>query len=85
LAVTVTVAGNVNDDPLAGLVIDTDGGTFGGLIVMCTGTDVVVAPSESVATAVSVYGPDSGLVQVTLNGLVVSTPSETPFAKNATC
>jgi hypothetical protein len=36
----------------AGLVIETLGGLLGAVTVMATGTEVVVAPSLSVATAV---------------------------------
>ena len=53
VAVTAIVAGDVNVAPSAGLVIETDGGTFAATVT-CTARDVVVAPSLSVATAVSV-------------------------------
>jgi hypothetical protein len=45
LATSTTVTGVVYDDPEAGFVIAIDGGTFGGLTRMCTGADVLLAPS----------------------------------------
>jgi hypothetical protein len=47
------VVGAAKEEPLAGFVIDTDGGAFVVLFtVMLTALDLVVAPLLSVATAV---------------------------------
>ena len=81
--VTAIVAGDVNAAPSAGLVIEIDGGTFAATVT-CTSLEVVVAPSLSVATAVSVYEPAATLLHVTLYGLVVSVPIGWPFAKKST-
>jgi len=55
VAFTVTLAGAVKVAPLAGLVMLTVGGTFGGpLTVIVTAVEVVIAPPLSVALAVRV-------------------------------
>ncbi len=53
-ALTTNVAGAVAVAPLAGLVSDTVGGTFGAVTVTDTALDVLLAPWLSTATAVNV-------------------------------
>ena len=64
----VILSPSVKVAPSEGLVILTVGGVLPPLLLTVTETalDVVVAPSLSVATAVSEYDPAETLLQVTL-------------------
>jgi hypothetical protein len=72
---TTIDAGAVKLAPFVGLLIETDGGTFGGVTVTETGADVVVAPMLSVATAVSVCEPITLPLHVKLYGAAASEPT----------
>src|SRR5688572_8813313 len=78
------LAGAVSVARLGGAVSETLGGWLaGGLTVMVRAADVVVAPSSSVARAVSEYVPAGTLFQAMLYGLVVSLPiSVVPWKKS---
>ena len=77
------LAGARNEFPSSGLVRLTKGGSLL-TTVMFTGVEVAVAPSLSVAVALSVKAPTGGLLQTKLYGAVVSSPSLVAPWKNST-
>src|SRR5713101_2256127 len=81
VAVTVIVAGAVNTALLAGPVIVAVGGVS---TMILTAADVVLAPTSSVALAVSVCVPVAGLIRVTPYGAAVSVPTSIAPSKKST-
>jgi hypothetical protein len=79
LALIVTVADALTLVSLAGAVRLTVGGWLAATVTSIS-ADVPVAPSSSVATAVTWYVPAVTPFHATLNGLVVSVPTSAPFA-----